>query len=376
MANITATQYTDYISNYGGKFDHFEQRGSAYGALRAFQEESNPSDPRSMITPQLVENVRKSFGITVKEPVLDYFAPTLATSRVCTFATEGATSDLVTLVFNTYRSGFVIARADNTNNYVKYQNEWQRDFDGVLEKIGRQLDADAVAVLELNKNTYWTGVAPEFYTETGDVLQVPNADKDDMYNQVQAIYQKMDYNSSDIKVIDSPRHTPLVRRYANQGSGNSTNLGFQFGPYTWYPTNRVTDTADGSLFTFPRGSVGMMTRMDPDSLDRSRIHESNYWDVMEGVPLLNSQTLMAAQSQAMGLEVTPPARIDLGVHYQAECKDVTSIKAAALAGLTASKAESWWFSFDVVFVVNRNSRAEASPPTDFGSILKFDVLSA
>src|SRR5690554_6133375 len=110
MANIAQTQYVDYIGNYAGKLDHFEQRGSDYAALRAFQAESNPSDPKSIIDQRLWDDSKRSFGIAVKAPVLDYFNPTLETTRVCTFATEGVNSQLVTLVFATYRTGFFTVR--------------------------------------------------------------------------------------------------------------------------------------------------------------------------------------------------------------------------------------------------------------------------
>lgn len=369
MANIAQTQYVDYINNYGGKLDHFEQRGSDYAALRAFQEESNPSDPKSIITQDVWNDAKKSFGINVRVPVLDYFSPTMQTTRTCAFATEGVTSQKVLLTFNTYRTGFFMVPEDNYNNYVKYQNEWQRGFDGVIEKFGRALDSDCVNQLDLNKNTLWTNVAPGFYTQSGDALQVPNANKNDFYNQLSGIYQTMDYNSSDIKVISSPRHTPMVRYYSNQGSGNSINTNFQFGPYSYFPTNRVADTSgsESTVYSFPKGSVGMITRLDPSALNRSKVHEGEFWDVLPNVPVLNSM-------QSVG--VSSPAKIDLGVHYKAKCDDPSALKAAALAGLTAAKIESWWFSFDVVFMTAFNSRATASPPTDYNPVLKSEILSA
>lgn len=367
MANLAQTQYVDYINNYGGKLDHFEQRGSDYAALRAFQMESNPSDPKSLITQSVWDDSKRSFGIDVKVPVLDYFNPTLATTRVCTFATEGVNSQLVTLTFATYRTGFFMVPEDNVNNYVRYQNEWQRAFDGVIEKFGKALDEDCVDTLDLNKNTYWTDIASDYYTESGDALQVPNASKNDFYNQLAAIYQSMDYSSSDIKVVSSPKHTSMVRYYSNQGAGNSINTAFQFGPYQYFPTNRVVNTEESTVYSFPKGSVGMITRLDPSALNRSRVHEGEYWDVFENVPMLNSM-------QSVGVEA--PARIDLGVHYKAKCDDPSELKAAALVGLTAAKIESWWFSFDVVFITSFNSRGQASPSTDYLPILKSDILNA
>lgn len=379
LGDITQTQYVDYITSYGGKMDHFEQRGSDYAALRAFQAESNPKDPESIITQRLYDNVKQSFGIAVKEPVLERFAPTIQTSRSCAVATDAATSQLVTLVFSTYRLSMLMAPNDSFNNYVDYQTLWRKQFDGILQVFAETLDQDCVDVLELNKNTYWDNVggASGFYTETADVLQVPYATRNDFYNQLAAIYQTMDYRANAVKVVSSPRHTPLVRYYSNQGSGNSINTGYQFGPYQLFATNRVEDTASvgSTVYTFPKGSVGMMSRLDPDSERMSRINDGDFWDVMRGVPLIN-QKVGVALNPDMTEQAISPARIDLGVHYQARCGDATALKTAALTGLTATKIESWDFSFDVCFVVPYNSGVLASPATDYSPILKFDILAS
>lgn len=369
MANIVQTQFAEYTEMYAGKLDHFEQRGTALAALKVFQEESNPNDARSIISPEIWNKSKESFGIDVNVPVMEYFSPTLASSRSCSVATEGVVSDQVAIVFSTYRAGFMISPDDNVNNKVPYKKEWIRAFDGILEQFGRALDSDCVDFLDLNKNTLWTGIAPDYYTQSGDVLQVPNANKDDFYNQLQSIYQSMDYSSDEIKVVSSPRHTPLVRRYSNQGEANAINTAFQFGPYQYYPTNRVVDSngVESTVYSFPKGSVGMMTRLDPSSKNKRKIHEGNFFDVMPNVPILNSMQQIGTNS---------PARIDLGVHYQANCGDITALKTGALAGLTAAVYESWVFSFDVAYLVAFNSRATASPPTDYSPILKHDILAA
>jgi hypothetical protein len=353
MANITATQFEIYRSMYGGKLDRFEQRASNYGALRAAQGMSAPGDPRSLWTQEDVNNIANSFGINVQIPVVDLFSPTITsgTARTCSFATEGAVSKLVTLTFVTYGFGFVMAPQDHFNNKVQYDDLLNKQLDGSLIKLAATIDQAMIDTMDNNINQHFPAAITNYYPQVGNELQVPQADKNDFYNQLQSIHAEMDMPTDDIIVVTNPKNMADVRRYQSQGGGNAVNEAFQFGPYTYFADNRVSNDAgvESTAYSFPYGAIGMQSRLDPDALNRSRIHESDYWDIFPNAPYVG---------------------MDLGVRYQAKCDDITNAKAAALTGLTASKFESWRFYVDVVYLTSYNS----SPTDTFSPILKSEIL--
>jgi hypothetical protein len=129
-----------------------------------------------------------------------------------------------------------------------------------------------------------------------------------------------------VNVVGSPRVKALVAEYSNQGVGNSTNLGFQYGGFSFAYTNRasVSTAHFGAAYAMPMGSLAYLSWVDIDARMGNKSGDGKEWYVQE-LPILGH---------------------NVGVLYQSTCGDKSSL----LSGLDATLVESFSFSFDRAFV--------------------------
>lgn len=349
-SNLTATVLQDFISFYGGRLDRHEQRPSEYGALNLFKKQTQ--SPLSILDDKVKANIEASFNTSVKVPVINYKDVAIGNVRTCAMKTDGITSQLVTLTAVTYAFGFIAYPEQHYENYVDYSTATGKLIDAGLQKLAATIDEGCVNLLETNKNQHFPQEMLDYYAETGDAFQVPQADKDFFYNNLGSILKTADY-SGDPDITTNHIGMAMVRKIAAQGEGNSVNQGFQLLGYVWFPTNRITngDTdIESTLYAVAPGSVALASRIDPDAKKRNRIHESKYWDVLPNAPYIG---------------------MDLGLFYQAECADMSAIQASGLANSTRTKVESWEFSLDVFYIKPYVS----SVATRYSPIFKAEILS-
>lgn len=348
-SNLVATVLQDFISQYGARMDKNEQRPSSYGALNLFKAQTN--SPLSLLDEDVKANIQRSFNQSVKVPVVNYKDIAIGNVRTCALQTEGITSQLVTLTAVTYAFGFIAYPMQHYENYISYQTAVNKLIEAGLQKLASTIDAGCVNVLETKKNQYFPQAVLDYYAQVANALQVPQAEKNDFYNQLQSILQTMDF-PQDLDVVTNPIGMATVRRLAAQGQGNSVNEGFQLLDKIWYPTNRVTNGGapiESTLYAVAPGSVAIQSRVDPDSRAKTRIHESKYWDMFPNAPHIG---------------------MDLGVFYQADCTDASALQAATLAKFTNTKIESWQFSVDVFYLNSFNSDIA----NRYSPILKAEIL--
>lgn len=348
-SNLAATVLQNYVSQYAGRLDKNEQRPSIYGALRLAQ--SQTADPSSILDEQVRANIEKSFNVSVQVPVINYKDITIGNVRSCAMRTDGVTSALVTLTAVTYVWGFLMYPEQHYENYVSYQSAFNKLMDAGLQKAAATVDTAVVAQLEAQRNQYQPQAILDFYADSGDALQVPQASKNDFYNKLNAIAATMDFEGK-IDVLTNPIGMTMVNRYANQGQFNATNEAWQFIGYDWFQSNRVVNGGapiESTLYAVLPGSIAIQGRVDPAAKRRARIHESKYWELFPNAPLLN---------------------MDLGVFYQAECADASAIQASGLANSTRTQVESWEFSTDVFYVSPYNS----DPANRYNPIIKAEIL--
>ncbi len=349
-SNLVATVLQNYISQYQGRLDKQEQRPSIYGALNMAKAQT--ADPSSILDQSVKTGIDTRFNTIVQVPVVNYKDISVGNVRSCTLQSSGITSALVTLTAVTYVWGFLAYPQQHYENFISYQEAINKLMEASLQKVAATVDLAVVNLLDANKNQYFPAAITSFYPVVANALQVPQAEKNDFYNQFGSIMQTMDY-PGEVDVTTQPLGMGAVRRLAAQGQGNAVNEGFQLLGYQWYPTNRVTNGGAGiesTAFAVAPGSIAIYSRIDPDSKARTRIHESKYWDVFPNAPYLG---------------------MDLGVFYQADCADASAIQASGMANSTNTKIESWQFSFDVFYMKAYNSDVA----NRYSPIVKAEILS-
>lgn len=348
-SNLVATVLQNYISNYEGRLDKNEQRPSNYGALRLAQTQS--ADPNGILDPLVEANIEKSFNVSVQVPVVNYKDIAIGAVRSCNLQTEGIVSQLVTLTAVTYVWGFVMYPMQHYENYVSYQSAFNKLMEAGLQKAAATVDTAVINLLETNKNQYFPAQMLDFYPQVGNAFQVPQAEKNDFYNQLNSILETADFPGL-ANVLTNPIGMAMVRRFTNQGQYNATNEAFQFLNYDWFQSNRVVNGGapiESTLYAVAPGSIAYKTRIDPDARMRTRIHESKYWDNLPNAPHLNS---------------------DIGVFYQADCSDASALQAAGMTRSTQTSVQSYQFSFDAFYINPYNS----NPGARFNPIFKAEIL--
>lgn len=339
-----ATLMQPLRADYPNGFDKNESRAPNVGAW-----DSYVRNTPLLMTEDLRQKIKLSDparGVSI--PAIDATPQddiSIRNVRSCTVPFDDGTSRLIQVTFETLVFSIQMTPADFMNNEIGYQSAFNRKYEEKAFKVMRILDSRAVANLEANKNTYWAGIDPEFYTQVGDSLQIPSATNDDFYNNLSSIWGTMDYNAANIDVIATWTHQPIVNRYRNQGAGNQTNLQFQFGPYRYYETNRITNTVQSTLYSMQPGNVAVETRVDLDARMNTRINETKYWETTM-LPILD---------------------VEGGVYYDKECADRSSIQPS----LTRSAVESFEFSFDITYL----NTLVSDPTTQYAPILKAEFLA-
>lgn len=360
-ATLIGTLMQPLRSKYQSQFDKNELRESRYGALRLFQQEAATIP---IFDDETRNNIMRSYGNSVVIPVLDAQTVSVATpyTRTCDITDDENTSALVTLTFASYGWAFSMTPATHYNNDVKYQKDFERKFNKYLVQFASQLDLLCIAQLEADKNQLFTGLT-DYYAVIADALQVPQVEKDDFYNQAEALMATMDFYAGS-NIVSATSHMPVVRRQMAQGAQNDKNDAFQFQgggsnaegtqirPYNWFPTNRLANGVgvESTAYLVNEGSVYIGNRNDADSVLGASI---------------------GGDHKVWGEEVVPLVNMRMGTFFQQDCSDQSAIAGAATAGNTRSKTEGYEFSTDIVVASVYNSDIAAR----YNPILKAEILN-
>jgi hypothetical protein len=328
--------------------DKLEQRRSMYGAWNYYQQQA--SGAQSLIDPDLRATIKKSFGNTIQVPVFNTEDVVITNVRACTVPDLQNTTALVTLTFVTYAFGFTMIPSEYFNNDIKYERDFNRKLEKFIQKLAATLETASANNLSTNKNTYWPAKISAYYPVVGNALQITQAQKNDAYNQFNAIMKEMDF-ASNVDVITTLSGAPMVNRLNNQGAGNAVNESFQFNGYEWFYSNGITNGAgvQSTGYLVQPGTVAVENRNDPDTIMNSRIGDIAVWDEID-MPLVN---------------------LRMGSYYYANCADVSAYH-SGMTGLTRVKKEGFEFSTDVCFVNSYNS----DPTTRFNPIVKFEISAS
>jgi hypothetical protein len=324
-----------------GAIDQHEVRASRYGAYNVFKKQTESNS--AILDSEVRAAIKNSNGRTIEIPVLDADNITLGTTRTCTIGDEHSTSGIVTLTFVPVTFAFSMFPASYGNNRVKYAQDWANKMNQRILKVNAHLDTLCLNTLESKKNVVWGSGVTNIYPAVGNALQVKKSQQDQFYNTMSALMESMDYYG-EYDVIANTLHRPLVSKLINQGAANAENKQFQFGPFGYNYTNRLTNAAgvESTAFVLPQGSVAIENRNDRDSIAGHSIGTHQEWS-----------------------EVEIPGLGRWGALYLESCADASAIVAGA-ADLTATKREAYRFSTDFVIATSYNS----DPATRTNPIIK------
>jgi hypothetical protein len=313
---LTATLTQQLRARYEGKLDKYERRLPTTAALTLFKEQT--TNPDSIISMDLMEKARTSFGNDngLAVPVINGEDVTIGNAISCTCPGDENTSALVNITFIPYSFCITMNPAEYNQNDIKYQEDFNAKMKKYLIKLRNVIDAQCVATIEGAKNTYWTPeVSTAFgFTQSGDALQLPEAEAGDLFNRMTGVAHTMDYWERQ-EVLTNPNGMTRVYRYENNGStpaqNDPGNLGYQFGNYNFWESNNVIDGAGvrNTYYSINTDSLGLLSRNIPEAIAGERSTDGTEW----------------------GIEQLPIVDLPFSYVYKSTCTDLSSISGGTSA---------------------------------------------
>lgn len=334
MAYLAATLVNNFRTDWNEKYNANEQKKPIGGAFYAAQEDSGSA--YSFITPQLREMAMRSSGRSVQIPVINYDGTvTVGTTRPLTISDDENTSALKSISFTIASVGFTMVPAQHFNNEISYQADFNAKMRKAMFALLSSFDTAVLTHLNTNKNQITPDTLGK-YSFADSLLTVPKSYADTFYSDMEILMMSKDMNPemAPLNVIGNPYVASKVKYLGQQGGGNYQNLAYQFDGKDFYFTNNLSNATgyDGTMYFMPKGSLGILTRNEPDAINRSMTGDGHVWDIVD-LPIIN----MKADS-----------------YYYDGAVDSSSLNSTTGA-LTRSKKEYFGFTVEYGIVSTYNS---------------------
>lgn len=289
MASLAATLAEDFRTEWNAEFDKNEQTRPVAGAYKMALEDSKSA--YSFVTQELLEKARNAAGVAVKIPALNYDSSvTISSTRPLTISDDENVSALYELTFVIYTMQFTMIPARHKNNSISYQADFNRKMRKGLFAMEKAMDTATLTKLNTNKNQ----VDPDLlgkYSVASNVLTVPKSYEDTFYSDLEILLMSNELNEegAPINVVGNPYVASKIKYLGQQGGGNYANLAYQFDGKDFYFTNQLSNGAgqNGAMYFMPKGSLGLVTRSEPDALIGSRTGDGHEWDIIPSLPIIN-----------------------------------------------------------------------------------------
>lgn len=346
---MTATVLQDLRANYPSLLDRHELRPEKYGLLnKAVMNAANPTT--GIISPDVVEKAKASWGRNVDIPVMQVASASNGTGLACTFTGTEAVSAFVNITWVTVSNGFEMQPAKNFQNEIKYQQEFARKYSDAIRAMAGSINGAIDTALDAAARTaYTSSYVGAKYTLTLDAVQSSLANRPDFFNDLVDILAADDYYSP-FDVIGSTNLRGIVRQLYAQGEANDTNTQYQFtmGDYNFYFDNDVTVSlaSDATGYAMPVGAYGVVHRNSPDCMAN------------------NSTT----DGKVYGTLFDPTLGMTMDTLFFSECGDISTESGNAADTAAVKEYHQMAVNYGIM-------TPYANAATD-NSIFKFDLLTA
>lgn len=191
-------------------------------------------------------------------------ARSLTASRDANHTGAVADSTEVPITFDTYTDKFATSLKRSDNNVFSDAEILSHEIENSFINLHEGIETALVTWLDTNKNTVSAPPSGSIkrapFNATNDVYEVAAADSDEYWNIIKSIFKQEKYPSGMIDVVTDSLLASTGDFKANQGTGNSENLGFQFSGLSVMESIEVSDSnyLDGISFAMPMGMTGII----------------------------------------------------------------------------------------------------------------------
>ena len=346
--SLVATLSQEFRVN-SPNFDRFEFRIEEAGAFDTFVRQSNSN--QSFITDELKNRAFASIGHTLKVPAINYKDVTIRTTRPVTIAADENTSAFYTVTFSTLAYGFKMYPTLFHNNDIGYQKDFNKKMEAMIVKMIATLEGQALTALDAAK-TQVLGSTPPALTWASNVLSETGITKlQDSYilADLKPAMKSNQFMSLGLDIVGNYGLNSILNRMENFGEFNQENKTLQFNGNRFAFSDNITNATgkDATGYAVADGHLGVLTRVERDSLYRTRSATGHEWDTI----------------------VLPGVGLEVGTYYYEEVAAATTVAGSASADMERTMAQVFDFAFDVAFVTAYNSDRTTIP----SGIIKFDI---
>ena len=291
------------------------------------------SEMSSVVTSDMLSAAAGSSGRDIKIPVFDSESITITTgTRAVAISDNENTSALMTVTKKIYSWEFTMTPALYRNNEIGYQQDWNRKFKKFLDQLIIEVETDALAELNTNKNQPYSELL--VHTEVSDQITCTDANKDRILGDLSVIMNAHDFYGDQYRVIGNAGVQAILRQAEKYGTFNEQNKTLEWADKTLHYTNQLANAVgyQGTGYIVNQGTLGVLYVHEPDSIMRTRLGDGTEWDT-DVLPILN---------------------IPMSTYYYESREDQSAIAGAGSANLTRAGVENYGFSIELAFITAYN----------------------
>jgi len=235
------TNLEDYLGTYkGGNNDSLENRPDLYPYLALALKYGNNGGVVSQDV--LQEYIDKGWDDSrdINYPLIDELVTTVNAAKLstCEASVTAIDTAIGTITSVAYNFEFTMAPMDSDVNAVGYGAEFKTKYESGSRGLAEILNTYVTTQVEGVANTYFPPALQTAYWQdnvAGDAFLIPNTGIPRIYNNLQGVMREMnmDTSTSNWDVLCTTPHFTEVVDLLNQGAGNDTNTGYQFGPFNF-----------------------------------------------------------------------------------------------------------------------------------------------
>ncbi len=276
-------------------------------------------------------------------------ARSLTNSRL--FNHTGANSDSteVDIAFTPYVDKFATSLKRADNNVFSDAEILAHEIENAFINLHEGIETVLVTFLDTNKNQVSAPPSAALkratFNGTNDTYEIGAGDSDEYWHIIKSIFRQEKYSTGLIDIITDSLLFSTGDFKAQQGQGNSENLGFQFSGMNISESIEVADGnyLNGISFAWPTGLVGLIDWIP----QQNRNGKGNFDSVLGGYSTI----------------IDPMTGLSFAIHGYTERGDTS-----AAEGDTQDEVTEWEISLDLSPQVAPLTTATATPIFAVGQI--------
>lgn len=175
-----------------------------------------------------------------------------------------ADSTEIDITYDTYSDVFQTSLKRADNNLLSDAEILSHEIENAFINLHESIETALVAWLDTNKNQVSAPPSGTLkratFNATNDVYEIASGDSDEFISIMKSVFRQEKYSSG---MFDGVFDSTLVSRdefKANQGTGNSTNLGYQYMGIDVMESIEISDAnyLNGLGFAWPMGMAGIL----------------------------------------------------------------------------------------------------------------------